>query len=152
MFSALESGRFLEGSATGSNSATNDGGSQAPAQRDPDHGETESRRSRRHESSEDEDDDDRNFKHRRQRSEPRDDDHRSGDKRRHDESESSQINKYMRDSQDFRRVNNGQPQDGRGRGRGGARGGRGGRPRQQCRDYNGRCFSTLLIATIVRPF
>ncbi|KAG2174857.1 hypothetical protein INT43_005919 [Umbelopsis isabellina] len=45
----------------------------------------------------------------------------------------------MRDSQDMRRMNNGQQQDGRGRGRGGARG-RGGRPRQQCRDYNERGY------------
>lgn len=124
----------MEGASAGPNVATASSGSQAHAESDQNY--AESRRSRHHESSEDEDDDDRNFKHRRQRSEPRDDDTRSGEKRRHDESESTQINKYMRDSQDMRRMNNGQQQDGRGRGRGGARG-RGGRPRQQCRDYNG---------------
>jgi RNA-binding protein 26 len=124
----------MEGASVVSNATTAGSGSQAPAEAD--HGFADSRRSRHHESSEDEDDDDRNFKHRRQRSEPRDDEIRSGEKRRHDETESSQINKYMRDSQDMRRMNNNQQQDSRGRGRGGARG-RGGRPRQQCRDYNG---------------
>lgn len=126
----------MDGNSAGSKSTANVSGSAPPAASNQHHGQSDSRRSQHHESSEDEDDDDRNFKHRRQRSEPRDDGYRSGDKRRHDESESSQINKYMRDSQDFKRMNNGQPHDGRGRGRGGARG-RGGRPRQQCRDYNG---------------
>ncbi|KAG2185106.1 hypothetical protein INT44_001896 [Umbelopsis vinacea] len=138
LFNVLESGRFMEGT-TSSTAAVTDNGSQAPAPRDSDQGHSDSRRSRHHESSEDEDDDDRNFKHRRQRSEPRDDDYRSGDKRRHDESESNQINKYMRDSQGAGRMNNGMPQDGRGRGRGGARG-RGGRVRPLCRDYNERGY------------
>ncbi|GAB5589532.1 RNA-binding protein 26 [Umbelopsis nana] len=139
LFNVLESGRFMDGNSAGSKSTANDSGSVPPAASNQHHGQSDSRRSQHHESSEDEDDDDRNFKHRRQRSEPRDDGYRSGDKRRHDESESSQINKYMRDSQDFKRMNNGQPHDGRGRGRGGARG-RGGRPRQQCRDYNERGY------------
>ncbi|KAH8552775.1 hypothetical protein BGW37DRAFT_271462 [Umbelopsis sp. PMI_123] len=138
LFNVLESGRFMEGNA-GSATISNDNGSQGPTPRDSDPGRSDSRRSRHHESSEDEDDDDRNFKHRRQRSEPRDDDYRPGDKRRHDESESSQINKYMRDSQGVGRANNGMLPDTRGRGRGGARG-RGGRPRQQCRDYNERGY------------
>lgn len=131
----------MEGT-TGLTAAVTDNGSQVPTPRDLDQGHSDSRRSRHHESSEDEDDDDRNFKHRRQRSEPRDDEYRPGDKRRHDESESNQINKYMRDSQGVGRMNNGMPQDGRGRGRGAARG-RGGRPRAQCRDYNGMSLIPL---------
>jgi hypothetical protein len=125
----------MEGT-TSSSAVVTDNGSQATTPRDSDQGHSDSRRSRHHESSDDEDDDDRNFKHRRQRSEPRDDEYRPGDKRRHDESDSNQINKYMRDSQGGGRVNNGMPQDSRGRGRGAARG-RGGRPRPLCRDYNG---------------